>query len=126
MDGVASRVLNVAFIGTLHLLHFSPPAARPPHPPPPRRYQEAAASIPHRAASGLPPERLDPVGEDDDGRDEDDDEHEDEDDGEQAEEDAVLRFLRLRPRLRVQVRRGAGAAVREPQALLREERERID
>ena len=45
---------------------------------------------------------------------------------EQAEEDAVLRLLQLRPRLRVQVRRGAGAAVREPEALLREEREGRD
>ena len=106
-----------------------PRATFAPHPPSPRGHEEAPLHVDAASAAGapgLPPERPDPVGEDDDGRDEDDDEHEDEDDGEQAEEDAVLRFLRLRPRLRVQVRRGAGAAVREPQALLREERERID
>ena len=95
----------------------SPRATLAPHPPTPRGYEKAAASAPLRvAALGLPPERLDPVGEDDDGRDEDDDEHEHEDDGEQAQDDVVV------PRLRPLFRRGAGASVREPEALLGEGR----
>ena len=93
-----------------------PRATFAPHPPSPRGHEEAPLHVDAASAAGapgLPPERPDPVCEDDDGRDEDDDEDEHEDDGEQPEQDVVA-VRRRRLLLRV---RGAGASVREPEAL---------
>ena len=97
-----------------------PGATFAPHPPSPRGHEEAPLHVAASAgALGLPPERPDPVCEDDDGRDEDDDEDEHEDDGEQPEQDVVA----VRRRRLLLLMRGAGASVREPEALSGQRRE---